>query len=199
MAVDARLRSPRRPHADLRLRADARGCDCGVRQERAARLLRFNDLAICPCRRYLNGRHSGHGTQQKRCSMTRPILAVLVLAISIPPLYAQGTILHTDRSGYTTGIDGNRTVNTYTDRYGNTTGWIGGKYISTYSDGYGGTTGTIGNKRISTYGDGYGYTRGTIGRDQVNTNTDRSGFTTGTIGRGRVNCFTDRLRTTKCY
>src|SRR5215813_20044 len=119
-------------------------------------------------------------SQQKRCSMTRPILAVLVLAISIPPLYAQGTILHTDRSGYTTGIDGNRTVNTYTD-------------------GYGKTTGTIGNKRISTYGDGYGYTRGTIGRDQVNTNTDRSGFTTGTIGRRRVNCFTDRLRTTKCY
>ena len=82
--------------------------------------------------------------------MTRPILAVLVLAISIPPLYAQSTTLYTDRSGYTTGIDGNRTVNTYTDRYGNTTGWIGGKYISTYSDGYGGTTGTIGNKRIST-------------------------------------------------
>jgi len=44
----------------------------------------------------------------------------------------------TYRSGYTTGINGNRTVNTYTDRYGNTTGWIGGKYISTYSDGYGG-------------------------------------------------------------
>jgi hypothetical protein len=36
--------------------------------------------------------------------MTRPILSLLVLAISIPPLYAQGTILHTDRSGYTTGI-----------------------------------------------------------------------------------------------
>jgi len=52
--------------------------------------------------------------------MTRPILAVLVLAISIPPLYAQNTTLQTDRSGYTTGIDGNRTVNTYTDRYGNT-------------------------------------------------------------------------------
>src|SRR5262252_6690058 len=34
-----------------------RGC-----QELAARFLRFNDLAICPCRRYLNGRHSGHGT-----------------------------------------------------------------------------------------------------------------------------------------
>ena len=46
--------------------------------------------------------------------MTRPILALLVLAISIPPLYAQGTILQTDRSGYTTGIDGNRTVNTRT-------------------------------------------------------------------------------------
>ena len=80
--------------------------------------------------------------------MMRLILASLVLAISILPSYAQGTILHTDRSGYTTGIDGNRTVNTYTDRYGNTTGWIGGKYISTYSDGYGGTTGTIGNKRL---------------------------------------------------
>jgi hypothetical protein len=34
------------------------------------------------------------------------------------------------RSRYTTGIEGNRTVNTYTDRYGNTTGWVGGKYIS---------------------------------------------------------------------
>ena len=84
--------------------------------------------------------------------MKRLILSSLVLATSIPPLYAQGTILHTDRSGYTTGIDGNRTVNTYTDRYGNTTGWVGGKYISTYSDGSGGTTGTIGNKPISTYG-----------------------------------------------
>ena len=62
--------------------------------------------------------------------MTRPILALLVLAISIPPLYAQGTILQTDRSGYTTGIDGNRTVNTYTDRYGNTTGWIGGTALT---------------------------------------------------------------------
>src|SRR5262245_65117693 len=88
--------------------------------------------------------------------MTRLTLASLALAISIPPVYAQGTILHTDRSGYTTGIDGSRTVNTYTDRYGNTTGSIGGKYISTYSDGYGGTTGTIGNKSISTYQDGYG-------------------------------------------
>src|SRR5438093_9534748 len=77
--------------------------------------------------------------------MKRLILVSLVLATSIPPLYAQGTILHTDRSGYTTGIDGNRTVNTYTDRYGNTTGWIGGKYISTYSDGYGGTTGSFAN------------------------------------------------------
>ena len=84
--------------------------------------------------------------------MTRLILASLVLAISILPLYAQSTSLHTDRAGYTTGTDGNRTVNTYTDRYGNTTGWVGGKYISTYSDGHGGTTGTIGNKCI---GNGY--------------------------------------------
>jgi hypothetical protein len=72
-----------------------------------------------------------------------------VLTISILPLYAQSSSLHTDRSGYTTGIDGNRTVNTYTDRYGNTTGWIGSKYMSTYSDGYGGSTGTIGNKRVT--------------------------------------------------
>ena len=56
--------------------------------------------------------------------MTRLILASLVLAI------AQSTSLHTDRSGYTIGTDGNRTVNTYTDRYGNTTGWVGGKDIT---------------------------------------------------------------------
>ena len=99
--------------------------------------------------------------------MTRLTLASLVLTISILPLYAQSSSLHTDRSGYTTGTDGNRTVNTYTDQYGNTTGSIGGKYISTYSDGYGGTRGTIGNKSINTYQDGYGNTTGTIGRDRV--------------------------------
>jgi hypothetical protein len=33
--VDARLRAPRRSHADARLRRDARGCDGGVRQELA--------------------------------------------------------------------------------------------------------------------------------------------------------------------
>src|SRR5215471_6724569 len=198
--MDAGLRPPRRPHADTRLRGDARGCDDGVRQELAARLLRFNDLAICPCRRYLNGRHSGHGTlTAKEVFYDTPHPCSARAGDIHSSVVRPGHHLHTDRSGYTTGIDGNRTVNTYTDRYGNTTGWIGGKYISTYSDGYGGTTGTIGNKRINTYGDGYGYTRGTIGRDQVNTYTDRSGFTTGTIGRGRVNCFTDRLRTTKCY
>jgi hypothetical protein len=70
--------------------------------------------------------------------MTRLLLASLALAISILPSYGQNSILHTNRSGYTTGIDGSTTVNTYTDRYGNTTGWIGGKYTSTYSDGYGG-------------------------------------------------------------
>ena len=90
--------------------------------------------------------------------MTRLTLASLVLTISILPLYAQSSSLHTDRSGYTTGIDGNRTVNTYTDQYGNTTGSIGGKYINTYNDGYGGTRGTIGNKSINTYQDGYGNT-----------------------------------------
>jgi hypothetical protein len=99
--------------------------------------------------------------------MTRLILASLVLAIFILPLYAQTSSLHTDRSGYTTGTDGNRTVNTYTDRYGNTTGWVGGKYMSTYSDSYGGTTGTIGNKRITTYEDGYGNTTGTIGSRKI--------------------------------
>ena len=54
--------------------------------------------------------------------MTRLTLASLVLTMSILPLYAQSSSLHTDRSGYTTGTDGNRTVNTYTDQYGNTTG-----------------------------------------------------------------------------
>jgi hypothetical protein len=35
--------------------------------------------------------------------MTRLILASLVLAISILPLYGQSSSLHTDRAGYTTG------------------------------------------------------------------------------------------------
>ncbi len=84
--------------------------------------------------------------------MTRLLLASLALAISILPSYGQNSILHTDRSGYTTGIDGSSTVNTYTDRYGNTTGWIGGKYTSTYSDGYGGhTIGAIGVRRLNCY------------------------------------------------
>jgi hypothetical protein len=66
--------------------------------------------------------------------MTRLILPALMLALSVLTLHAQSTLLSTDRSGYTTGIDGSSTLNTYTDRYGNTTGWIGGKYISTYSE-----------------------------------------------------------------
>ena len=105
-------------------------------------------------------------SHQNRCSMTRLTLASLVLTISILPLYAQSSSLHTDRSGYTTGTDGNRTVNTYTDQYGTRTGSIGGKYISSYRDGYGGTRGMIGNKSITTYQDGYGNTTGTIGRDR---------------------------------
>jgi hypothetical protein len=36
--VDASLRTARRPHADSRLRADARGRDGGVREELAARM-----------------------------------------------------------------------------------------------------------------------------------------------------------------
>src|SRR5258708_23236258 len=100
--------------------------------------------------------------------MTRFILASLVLAISILPLYAQSTSLHTDRSGYTTGTDGNRTVNTYTDRYGNTTGWIGSKYMSTYSDGYGGTPRP---KRAQ----------------RLNTNTKRPRHTTSTTTQVAVN------------
>src|SRR5215469_5622913 len=36
MAMDASLRPPRGLYADARLRADARGCDGGVRQELAA-------------------------------------------------------------------------------------------------------------------------------------------------------------------
>ena len=44
--------------------------------------------------------------------MANFIFASLVLAMSTLPLYAQTSTLHTDRSGYTTGTDGNRTVNT---------------------------------------------------------------------------------------
>jgi hypothetical protein len=66
--------------------------------------------------------------------MNRLILVSLVLATSIPPLYAQGTSLHTDRSGYTTGTDGNRTVNTYTDRSGFTTGTIGQRRVNCFTD-----------------------------------------------------------------
>src|SRR5262245_50922385 len=36
--VDSSLLAPRRPHADSRLRSDARGCDGGVRQELATRI-----------------------------------------------------------------------------------------------------------------------------------------------------------------
>jgi hypothetical protein len=64
--------------------------------------------------------------------MARLILTSLLLAIFIHPLYAQSS-LYTDRSGYTTGTQDGRSVNTYTDRYGNTTGWVGGKYQNTYS------------------------------------------------------------------
>jgi hypothetical protein len=35
--------------------------------------------------------------------MARLILTSLVLALSVLPLHAQSTLLHTDRSGYTTG------------------------------------------------------------------------------------------------
>src|SRR5262249_15360050 len=145
-------------------------------QEPGARVAMEAARALCYHRAALS-----KGLTARSCSMTRLVLASLVLAISVLPLYAQSTSLHTDRSGYTTGTDGNRTVNTYTDRYGNTTGWVGGKYVSTYSDGSGGTTGTIGNKRITTYEDGYGNTTGTIGRDRINLYTDPSGTTTGTI------------------
>ena len=41
MAMDAALWSPRRPHADSRLRADARGRDGGVRQVTAARVVQL--------------------------------------------------------------------------------------------------------------------------------------------------------------
>jgi hypothetical protein len=74
--------------------------------------------------------------------MMRLALTSLLLATSILPLHAQSSH-HTDPSGYTTGTQDGRSVNTYTDRYGNTTGWVGGQYRSTYSDGYGGTTGSV--------------------------------------------------------
>jgi hypothetical protein len=153
----------RKPHAWLR--ADARGCDDSVREKlargpRNPPFLPLNGVTLI-----------GAYEQQKEVFYdTRPILALLVLAVSIPPLYAQSSV-YTDRSGYTTGTQDGRGVNTYTDQYGNTTGWVGGKYQNTYSDGYGGTTGTVGNKRINTYDDGYGNTRGTIGRDRINLHT----------------------------
>ena len=43
-----------------------------------------------------------HPTAQRHVLMLRLILASLVLAVSILPLYAQSS-LYTDRSGYTTG------------------------------------------------------------------------------------------------
>jgi len=36
VAVDAGFRAPQGPHADARLRVDARGCDGGIRKELAA-------------------------------------------------------------------------------------------------------------------------------------------------------------------
>src|SRR6476659_7086141 len=96
--------------------------------------------------------------------MTRLILASLVLTISILPLYAQSSSLHTDQTGYTTGTDGNRTVNTYTDQYGNTTGSIGGKC-------------TIGRDRVNIQTDPSGHTIGTIGGRRLNCYT-RSRTTT---------------------
>jgi hypothetical protein len=64
--------------------------------------------------------------QPKGCPMTRLTLASLALAISILPSYGQNSILHMDRSGYTTGTVGSSSQNTYTDQHGNTTGWVGG-------------------------------------------------------------------------
>src|SRR5262249_45130559 len=43
---DAGLWPPRRPHADLRLRADARGCDGGVRQELAAGVVQLKPASL---------------------------------------------------------------------------------------------------------------------------------------------------------
>jgi hypothetical protein len=140
---------------------------------------------------------AAHYQLTKVVPMARLRLTSLVLATFIHPLYAQSS-LYTDRSGYTTGTQDGRIVNTYTDQYGNTTGWVGGKYQNTYSDGYGGTTGTVGNKRINTYDDGYGNTTGTIGRDRINLHMDRSGVTTGTVGQRRLNCYSNRFTTT-CY
>jgi hypothetical protein len=109
-------------------------------------------IAICFICPYLSDTMSspdrGALSAKEDGPMARLILTSLVLAIFIHPLYAQSS-LYTDRSGYTTGTQDGRSVNSYTDRYGNTTGWVGGKSQNTYSDGYGGTTGTLGNKRIT--------------------------------------------------
>jgi hypothetical protein len=49
--VDARLRPPRKPHADAQLRGDARGRDGGVREELAAGMTkkcRVNSTRVRP-------------------------------------------------------------------------------------------------------------------------------------------------------
>jgi hypothetical protein len=86
------------------------------------------------------GRVRGHAllvTLDVRVASTRFVLtsvaAVLLIFCQVLPLYAQSS-LHTDRSGYTTGTIGSKSVSIYRDRYGNTTGSIGSKFISTYSD-----------------------------------------------------------------
>ena len=152
-----------------------------------------------PCRRYLNGRHSGHGTfTEKEVFYDAPHSCVAgagdIHSSVVCPKHqsSHGSIWLYDRHCRQSHRKH------YTDRYGNTTGWVGGKYVSTYNDGYGGTTGTIGNKHITTHEDGYGNTTGTIGRDRINLYTEPSGTTTGTIGRRRLNCYTDRFRTTRC-
>jgi len=60
---DAGLWPPRRPHADLRLRADARGCDGGVRQELAAGVVQLKPASFADAlppsveERSYNGHH----------------------------------------------------------------------------------------------------------------------------------------------
>src|SRR5215831_17391359 len=101
-----------------------RGFDHAEDLRPAARLLRFNDLAICPCRRYLNGRHSGHGTLTAKevfydtphpCSAGAGDIHSSVVRPRHHP--SDGSIWLYDRYR-------RQSLNTYTDRYGNTTGWI---------------------------------------------------------------------------
>jgi hypothetical protein len=118
--------------------------------------------------------------------MKRLILASLLLPISILCLHGQSSTLHTDQSGYTTGTDGNRTVNTYTDRLAIRQAGSaaipehlqrrprrGDRHNRQQAHNH------IRRRLWEYHGERHGYHR----QNRINLYTDPSGTTTGTIGR----------------